>query len=505
MEISRLTRTTLVQTNYDATACYDRIVPNLAMVTSRTFGVPDEVTATNASTLLHAKYRIRTDLGLADESYSHCQSYPIYGTGQGSGNSPAIWCFLSSILYDSYDGNAFKACYSFPDKSSNIELGMIGFVDDSNGQTNRFLEDENDLSRQSVIQQVKANAQLWSNLLSTSGGALELTKCSYHVMAWQFSGRGSPVLISDPNKYGGVQVTDSTTGQERTLKYLSPYAAHKTLGHYKEPAGTQKEQYRKLKNKSDTSVDFMRTCTLTREEAWTYYYACYLPSIGYPLANLYFTEAQLTNIQRKAMSIIFAKCGYNRNTKREILYGPLELGGANFRHLYDQQGIGQIQLFLHHWRSNTQAGRLLRCAVSWAQYCAGTSIPILEDVHSKLDHLECRWISSLRSYLSHIDARIQVDQTGVAKQERAHDTYIMDHILESQQFSRNEIRMLKYCRMYLGALTIADLATSTGDRLDNARLQGDNSLLSIETKWIKVHQERPGNAEWKLWRRANTI
>jgi hypothetical protein len=65
--------------------------------------------------------------------------------------------------------------------------------------------------------------------------------------------------------------------------------------------------------------------------------------------------------------------------------------------------------------------------------------------------------------------------------------------------------MLNYCRMYLGALTIADLATSTGDRLDNAKLQGDNSLLSIETKWIKVHQERPGNAEWKLWRRANTI
>ncbi|KAI2506269.1 hypothetical protein MHU86_8204 [Fragilaria crotonensis] len=66
---------------------------------------------------------------------------------------------------------------------------------------------------------------------------------------------------------------------------------------------------------------------------------------GYPLATSYFTRQQLDNIQRKAMSIIFAKCGYNRNTKRDILYGPLELGGANFRRLYDQQGIGQVQLF----------------------------------------------------------------------------------------------------------------------------------------------------------------
>ncbi len=169
---------------------------------------------------------------------------------------------------------------------------------------------------------------------------------------------------------------DYISGEAHELQYLSPYAAHKTLGHYKEPAGTQKEQYRQLQKKSDQSVEFMKTCALTREEAWTYYYACYLPSIGYPLATSYFTRQQLDNIQRKAMSIIFAKCGYNRNTKRDILYGPLELGGANFRRLYDQQGIGQVQLFMRHWRQQSTAGRLLRCVVSWAQYCAGTSTPI---------------------------------------------------------------------------------------------------------------------------------
>ena len=97
LEMSRLTRKTLVQTNYDATACYDRIVPNLAMVSSRTFGVPATVTSTNASTLLQAKYHIRTELGLDEEGYSHCHTQPIYGTGQGSGNSPVIWCFLSSV------------------------------------------------------------------------------------------------------------------------------------------------------------------------------------------------------------------------------------------------------------------------------------------------------------------------------------------------------------------------------------------------------------------------
>ena len=38
-EIARLSRRMLIQTNYDAMACYDRIIPNLAMVASQKFGV----------------------------------------------------------------------------------------------------------------------------------------------------------------------------------------------------------------------------------------------------------------------------------------------------------------------------------------------------------------------------------------------------------------------------------------------------------------------------------
>ena len=60
------------------------------------------------------------------------------------------------------------------------------------------------------------------------------------------------------------------------------------------------------------------------------------------------------------MSIIVTKCGYNRNMKREVLYGPHHLGGAEFYELYDQQGIGQVTAFLRHWRSGTTIGILLR-------------------------------------------------------------------------------------------------------------------------------------------------
>ncbi len=75
-EISRASRKTFIQTNYDATACYDRIVPNLAMmVVSKRFGVPHLNTVTNAKTLQSAEYRICTDLGMAETGYKNSDEW----------------------------------------------------------------------------------------------------------------------------------------------------------------------------------------------------------------------------------------------------------------------------------------------------------------------------------------------------------------------------------------------------------------------------------------------
>jgi hypothetical protein len=110
-EISRLSRKTFLQTNYDATACYDRIIPNLATLASRRFGVDQQVALTNARTLEQARYFIRTEMGLSPTSYTHSASFPIYGTGQGSGNSPMIWSFVSSLLFQCKKTRANPAAY----------------------------------------------------------------------------------------------------------------------------------------------------------------------------------------------------------------------------------------------------------------------------------------------------------------------------------------------------------------------------------------------------------
>ncbi len=75
MEISRLSRKTMIQTNYDATACYDRIIPNLATLASQRHGVHKNVALTNSRTLRKARYHIRTEMGLSTTSYTHSDDF----------------------------------------------------------------------------------------------------------------------------------------------------------------------------------------------------------------------------------------------------------------------------------------------------------------------------------------------------------------------------------------------------------------------------------------------
>ena len=56
---------------------------------------------------------------------------PTYGTGQGSGNSPMIWCFMSSILFDCHNEKAHGITSSTPNGDVVVSFSIIGFVDDS--------------------------------------------------------------------------------------------------------------------------------------------------------------------------------------------------------------------------------------------------------------------------------------------------------------------------------------------------------------------------------------
>lgn len=81
----------------------------------------------------------------------------------------------------------------------------------------------------------------------------------------------------------------------------------------------------------------------------------------------------------------------------------------------------------------------------------------------------------------------------------------MDHILQSGQFTPSQIRRLNYCRLYLQAVTMSDITDISGNKLDVSIRQGMPSEKSSTTQWLRVNQDRPSDAIWKLWKKANLI
>jgi hypothetical protein len=202
------------------------------------------------------------------------------------------------------------------------------------------------------------------------------------------------------------------------------------------------------------------TSPFNRTNLCFFYTAIYLKSLGYVLSGCFFEDKALLTIQNWALCAFLAKCGYNCNTQQTIVFAPIRYGGCGFISLYLIQGEGQILTFLKHWRSNTDAGNLLRIAVAWTQLHIDTSASFLMNTETPLPHLPGRWLKSLRSFLHRIDGSLELDLYFLPPPQRHRDVYIMDMVLASKSFSASKICRINYCHLFLYLISLYQMESS---------------------------------------------
>jgi hypothetical protein len=467
-----------------------------------------KVCIVQAKTLEQAKYFLKTKLGISSECAEHTQECPWFGTGQGSGNSPFYWLLISSTLYDLYcDQSTGGATYTTPDKTLQVKIHLLGFVDDVLNRTTLSPTIDSSLlvSRlDQLIQQATEDSQLWHDILTASNQELELTKCKHHFIHFQFKNTGQPIMVEDPDP-NQPQCPLNVTGKNNQLVEITcvpSSRAIKYLGCHKCPAN-QHQQKAALLAKCQDCARVINCSHLSRRGTQVFYQAIYRLSINYPLPVCYFTFKELDNIQRKAHLGMVSHCGFNCHSKREVLFGPAHLGGATFFHLYDEQGYGQVSHFIKFWRTpNSFPGQVLRVTLAWAQYSVGTGTPILQDTTTALPHFESNWLASLRQYLQDVGGHLELDQPFVPALQRTQDQFIMDIVLQSKKFKPGEVRQVNYCRLYLRVLTLADISNANGTYILQEAFDGEDRAILKNSKWCHVHQKKPGVKAWYQWRKA---
>ena len=197
-----------------------------------------------------------------------------------------------------------------------------------------------------------------------------------------------PLEIQDHNK-------DLISVEEKSV-----FAEHKSMGHQKAPGGTRKAQFKETMKKAITISTSIHQCPVGRKEARTLFDSIFRPSIGYIAGQTFFSDQQMQLIQKKSMPLIYAKCGFNRNTSKAILQGPGRMGGGNFIMLEARQLSDMLRHFVKIWRQHTSKfSHLLRAILSWSQHHSGLESPILMDTTIALTHIDGNFITTILSLI----------------------------------------------------------------------------------------------------------
>jgi hypothetical protein len=184
----RQTKSNSTHMDNDATGCYDRIVTSVGMMASRRLGMTAHATRCQAATLRKMKYSVKHAFGTSSLHYTSSDDAPLFGTGQGSGASPAIWLGVVVILLNSLDrisseDNIPGLAFSDPWNDFSEQWRVGAFVDNTN---QGVMDPIALLSPAELVDQLRKAGQTWEKLLHISGGCLNLAKCSWTLQYWQW-------------------------------------------------------------------------------------------------------------------------------------------------------------------------------------------------------------------------------------------------------------------------------------------------------------------------------
>ena len=83
-------------------------------------------------------------------------------------------------------------------------------------------------------------AQWWENLLHSSGGKLELSKCFYYMFHWMFDLQGAATFSPISTFPDPIILTNSVTKEATIIEHKPCSESHKTLGKMENPTGKRR-------------------------------------------------------------------------------------------------------------------------------------------------------------------------------------------------------------------------------------------------------------------------
>jgi hypothetical protein len=495
-DMCRVLRLNYVRFDNDASACFDRIIVALGMLAARRCGMPIHAVQTHAQSLELMKYTVKTVYGISDDSYQGTPFAPLFGTGQGSGASPAVWLTLVVLLLNTLEKVVPDRIW-FRSQDGTLEHRRLvdAFVDD----TALGFTDDGKSSFSELIASLESAAQTWEQLLHFSGGALNLSKCSWYVLFWDWrNGRPQlrPILATDP----GIHLRKGSSSETTTIRRQSVDSASRLLGVYQTPEGDFSKHLAIMKTKADKFAGYLRSPRLSASDVRIFHRTMYGPAMRYSLHAIAVDEEEFETVQSKIIPTIVQKLGISSSLPTAVRFGPPEMGGLGLMDLRTEGGIEMIRFFRHAIYKNSQVGQLLRLSLHASQLEAGIPQPLLEVPSLRIKYLTPTWILSMRQYMFNHNITIKMNDLQVVPLQSAQDDYIMC-VIRLKEYSTQEQIDINLVRIYLQVTSVAEMV----DPKDRKCISPDQlhgiRLPTFESNPGWPRQTTPSQDQVRLWKK----
>jgi hypothetical protein len=291
MDIQRQQRLPGFLCSNDAMQCYDRIVHNVAILSTRRLGLQKSTTESMFGALQSATHHILTGFGLSQEGYGGKERYdkeqlPLMGVGQGNGAGPAIWAAISTVLLEVMDSKGFGAnLYGALTKRLCSLIGYA-FVDDTD--LVHTATDPN-IPISSLTDKFQSAVDHWNGLLAATGGAIEPSKSFIYILDFKWTGK-KWTYKNKTESPCALKIRSPHTGENEELTRLEPNEARKTLGIMIAMDGNQKAEVEFLRNKADIFANYIRCSALDKNDTWQALNTVFMKVIEYPMAAISLTD-----------------------------------------------------------------------------------------------------------------------------------------------------------------------------------------------------------------------
>ncbi|KAI2491350.1 hypothetical protein MHU86_23204 [Fragilaria crotonensis] len=370
---------------------------------------------------------------------------------------PAVWLTLVVLLLHTFDRLIPHRMNFVPVSGARRHSrSSDAFVDD----TSVGFTSSDDTSFTDLIARLEETAQTWEKLLSLSGGKLNLTKCSWYVLRWEWK-----------------------TDDQSSEKY------NKTIPQSLSP-----------RKKADDFSRSILSPRLTETDVAIFHRSIYIPSMRYSLAAIAVDEESLASVQTNVIKSMLQKFHLSSTIPTSLRHGPTELGGLGLYDLRTEAGIEAIKFLRNSLYSDSEAGNLIRLNLQYSQREAGVGFYLLEEPRKHISYLTPSWILSIRQFLANHNMSIKVSDIHNDQLQGPTDEYIMNasHL---QRYSPAQQLDLNLVRTWLQVTTLAEMSDPERPNrillsyLDAKRPDG----FQMSDTWPR--QLQPSKAQVRLWKR----